>query len=86
MPTNPGYRHGPILDSQRKRCPVCHQSVYSLAGIHPQCAVKLSEGVAPAVPVVPVVPAPAEVVPEETAPVIVPAKSFRPKSKAPVAR
>ena len=38
MPTNPGYRHGPILDTQRKRCPVCHQSVYSLAGIHPQCA------------------------------------------------
>ena len=34
----PRYRHTPILDSQRKRCPVCNQSVYSPAGIHPQCA------------------------------------------------
>ena len=40
----PGYRHTPIFDSDRKRCPVCNQSVYSLAGIHPQCAIKLAEG------------------------------------------
>jgi hypothetical protein len=36
----PKYRHTPIIDPDRKRCPVCHQSVYSLAGIHPQCAIK----------------------------------------------
>ena len=40
----PRYRHTPIYDSQRKRCPICNQSVYSLAGIHPQCAIKLDEG------------------------------------------
>jgi len=34
----PSYRHAPIVDPNRKRCPVCNQSVYSLAGIHPQCA------------------------------------------------
>jgi len=36
----PKYRHTPIFDPERKRCPVCNQSVYSLAGIHPQCAIK----------------------------------------------
>jgi hypothetical protein len=40
----PRYRHTPIFDSTRKRCPICNQSVYSLAGIHPQCAIKLDEG------------------------------------------
>ncbi len=35
----PKYRHTPIFDPDRKRCPVCHQRVYSLAGIHPQCAI-----------------------------------------------
>jgi hypothetical protein len=40
----PRYRHTPSFDSQRKRCPICNQSVYSLAGIHPQCAIKLDEG------------------------------------------
>ena len=40
----PRYRHTPIFDSQRKRCPICNQSAYSLAGIHPQCAIKLDEG------------------------------------------
>jgi hypothetical protein len=35
------YRHTPIFDPERKRCPVCHHSVYSLAGIHPQCAKRL---------------------------------------------
>ena len=37
------YRHAPIIDPDRKLCPVCHQSVYSLAGIHPQCAVKRAD-------------------------------------------
>jgi hypothetical protein len=36
----PKYRHKPIADPDRKRCEVCHQPVYSLAGIHPQCANK----------------------------------------------
>jgi hypothetical protein len=29
--------------STRARCPVCHEAVYSKAGIHPQCAVRQSE-------------------------------------------
>jgi hypothetical protein len=36
----PKYRHTPIFDAERKRCTVCRQAVYSLAGIHPQCAIK----------------------------------------------
>jgi hypothetical protein len=79
MPTNPGYRHGPILNAQRKRCPVCHQSVYSLAGIHPQCAVKLSEGVPPQAPPL------AKVEPETAVAVMAPAKPVRP-GKAQAAR
>jgi len=39
----PSYRHAPIVEPNRKRCPVCNQSVYSLAGIHPQCAVRLDD-------------------------------------------
>ena len=30
-------------NSTRARCPVCHEAVYSRAGIHPQCAVRQSE-------------------------------------------
>ena len=29
--------------STRARCPVCHEAVYSRAGIHPQCAVRQSD-------------------------------------------
>ena len=36
----PKYRHTPIYDAERKRCSVCHRAVYSLAGVHPQCAIK----------------------------------------------
>ena len=36
----PKYRHTPIFDAERKRCPVCRRAVYSLAGVHPQCAIK----------------------------------------------
>jgi len=36
----PKHRHTPIFDAERKRCPVCHRAVYSLAGAHPQCAIK----------------------------------------------
>jgi hypothetical protein len=39
-----GYYHSPPKPvSTRVRCPVCHEEVYSRAGIHPQCAVKQSE-------------------------------------------
>jgi hypothetical protein len=39
----PNYRHAPIVDPLRKRCPICNHAVYSLAGIHPQCAVRLTD-------------------------------------------
>ncbi len=29
--------------STRVRCPVCHEVVYSRAGIHPQCAVRRAD-------------------------------------------
>jgi hypothetical protein len=35
----PKNRHTPILDPAQKRCPVCNRAVYSLAGIHFQCAI-----------------------------------------------
>lgn len=38
---NPKHAHTPV--STRARCPVCHQPVYSRAGIHPQCAMRQSE-------------------------------------------
>lgn len=41
---NPKYYHTPIAGvTPRNRCPVCHQSVYSRAGIHPQCAMIQAE-------------------------------------------
>ena len=44
---NSRHYHTPITDSQRKRCPICGKPVYSLAGIHPQCAIKQNDGVSP---------------------------------------
>jgi hypothetical protein len=44
---NSRHYHTPITDSQRRRCPICDKPVYSLAGIHPQCAIKQNEGVVP---------------------------------------
>jgi len=38
---NPKHFHTPV--STRVRCPVCHEAVYSRAGIHPQCAVRQSD-------------------------------------------
>jgi len=44
----PGYYHNPPKPaSNRVHCPVCHQEVYSRAGIHPQCAVWQSESPKP---------------------------------------
>lgn len=38
------YYHTPSSpNTTRVRCPVCHEAVYSKAGIHPQCAVRQSE-------------------------------------------
>ncbi len=37
------YHTPPQRVSTRVRCPVCHEEVYSRAGIHPQCAVRQSE-------------------------------------------
>jgi hypothetical protein len=38
------YYHDPLrAPSNRARCPVCHEPVYSRAGIHPQCAVRQSD-------------------------------------------
>ena len=40
----PTYSHKPPPPaSTRVRCPVCHQAVYSRAGIHPQCAVRQAD-------------------------------------------
>jgi hypothetical protein len=38
------YYHTPLEPvSNRVRCPVCHEAVYSRAGIHPQCAVRQAD-------------------------------------------
>jgi hypothetical protein len=50
MPLPTRFHHGTPVDPQRKRCPVCHEPVYSLAGIHPQCAVKLIDDAPPTPP------------------------------------
>jgi hypothetical protein len=40
----PKYHHSqPSPISTRPRCPVCGTAVYSLAGIHPQCAVRQAD-------------------------------------------
>lgn len=40
----PKYYHTPPQPiSTRLKCPVCHETVYSRAGIHPQCAVRQSD-------------------------------------------
>jgi hypothetical protein len=41
--TGSQYRKPPQPVSNRVRCPVCHEAVYSRAGIHPQCAVRQSD-------------------------------------------
>jgi hypothetical protein len=37
------YHTPPPPASTRVRCPVCHEAVYSRAGIHPQCAARLAD-------------------------------------------
>ncbi|GAC1447683.1 MAG: hypothetical protein NVSMB9_30120 [Isosphaeraceae bacterium] len=37
------YHTPPKQISTRVHCPVCHQDVYSNAGIHPQCAVRQAD-------------------------------------------
>jgi hypothetical protein len=41
---NPKSYRTPITPAAaRVRCPVCHEAVYSRAGIHPQCAVRQAD-------------------------------------------
>lgn len=37
----------PTSAPSRRRCPVCHEAVYSPAGIHPQCAIRQNDGTRP---------------------------------------
>ena len=37
------YHTPPQAVSARVRCPVCHEEVYSRAGIHPQCAARRND-------------------------------------------
>jgi len=40
----PEYYHTPVRSSSRRvLCPVCKKPVYSLSGIHPQCAMSHPE-------------------------------------------
>ena len=61
----PKHLHTP--HSTRLRCPVCHQAVYSRAGIHPQCAMLQADPPRPKngarKPVDPLAVIPAEIVP-----------------------
>jgi len=73
---NPKHYHTPAASlPQKRRCPVCHQAVYSPAGIHPQCAMKQSEPYQPsskkqpAAPPAVLDPAPA-VIPPEVVPAV----------------
>ncbi len=61
---NSKHYHAPVSPaSTRLRCPVCQEAVYSLAGIHPQCAVKLYDPPKPKVKP----PGPAPIVAQEPA-------------------
>jgi hypothetical protein len=43
------YHHKPAPPvSNRPRCPVCHEAVYSRVDIHPQCAIRRAESPRPA--------------------------------------
>jgi len=71
------YHTPPQPGSTRARCPVCHEAVYSRAGIHPQCAVRQSEPpnakAAPQAPAEVLEDMPAEImedVPVEVAPAV----------------
>lgn len=85
---NPRNSHTPLPDDRRKRCPICRQTVYSSAGIHPQCAIKQADPwlPAPAGKVVEPQPEPVEVQIEAPAPVIAPAAKIKPKTAMAVKR
>lgn len=67
---NPKHSHTPA--STRARCPVCHEPVYSRAGIHPQCAVRQSEPARPKGGTPKVVVAVDDAIPTEASPVVDP--------------
>jgi hypothetical protein len=43
-------KHFPIPTSKRALCPVCKKAVYSISGIHPQCAMSQAESKKPGEP------------------------------------
>jgi hypothetical protein len=84
---NPRNSHTPLPDDRRKRCPICRQTVYSSAGIHPQCAIKQSDpwrpasaSPAPAADAEPPTPV-AEVVIDAPTPAVAPKRVPAPKRK-----
>ena len=82
------YHTPPQPGSTRVRCPVCHEAVYSRAGIHPQCAVRQSEppkvkATPQAAPVVLAADVPADVEPEEVSAEVVAAGEIAAEEIAP---
>lgn len=76
---NPRNSHTPLPDERRKRCPICRQTVYSAAGIHPQCAIKQADPWLPSsASNNPEAEAPTEAAAEPTAKVEVKAKKAAP--------
>ncbi|MEZ6032135.1 MAG: hypothetical protein R3C17_03515 [Planctomycetaceae bacterium] len=46
MPYMSNKKTHPLFDSQNRRiCPVCGTTAYSIAGIHPQCAVRREDDI-----------------------------------------
>jgi hypothetical protein len=65
------YYHTPPQPTQpRARCPVCHEAVYSPAGIHPQCAVRQADPPKPKVKKDAILPANAEMTDPAVSPVL----------------
>jgi hypothetical protein len=85
---NPRNSHTPLPDERRKRCPICRQTVYSAAGIHPQCAIKQADPWRPANPsndvdaaAEPEAAVTVEVKAEKAAPAVVPKPALAAKRK-----
>ncbi|APW59386.1 hypothetical protein [Paludisphaera borealis] len=80
---NPRNSHTPLPDDRRKRCPICRQTVYSAAGIHPQCAIKQADPWRPAsaTPSPELEQQPEVVEAEAPAPVVVPAPALTAKRR-----
>lgn len=70
---NPKSYRTPTSLPARARCPVCHETVYSRSGIHPQCAVRQADPPKPKGP--PKVPAQAGPIEPATDPAVAVAPS-----------